>query len=47
MKKGDLVFNKIFGYGIIEEVSEKSCKIKFESLKTFRNIKAGYFEKVE
>lgn len=46
MNKGDLVFNEIFGYGVIEEVFEKFCKIKFESLKTFRNIKAGYFEKV-
>lgn len=46
MKKGDIVYNQIFGYGVIEEISEKSCKIKFYSLKTFRNIKAGYFEKI-
>ena len=46
MKKGDIVFNKFFGFGVIEEVSEKSCKIKFDSLKTIRTIKSGYFEKV-
>ena len=46
MKKGDIVYNQIFGYGVIEEVSEKSCKIKFDSLNTIRTIKTGYFKKV-
>ena len=46
MKKGDIVFNKVFGRGIILEVSPDSARIKFDSLKTSRNIKAGFFKKV-
>lgn len=46
MKKGDIVFNKIFGYGVILEVARDSARIKFDSLKTSRNIKTGFFKKV-
>ena len=46
MKKGDIVFNKFFGYGIILEVSSESASIKFDSLKTSRSIKTGFYEKV-
>lgn len=46
MKKGDIVFNKFFGRGIILEISPDSAKIKFYSLKTSRNIKTGFFKKV-
>ena len=47
MNKGDIVFNKIFGYGSITEISEDSAVIKFYSLKTNRTIKIGFFEKVD
>ena len=47
MNKDDIVFNKIFGYGSIIEISEDSAIIKFYSLKTNRTIKIGFFEKVE
>ena len=46
MKKGDVVFNKVFGRGIILEVSPDSAKIKFDSLKTSRAIRTGFFKKV-
>lgn len=45
MKKGDIVFNKIFGSGVIIEIFPDYACIKFDSLKTFRNIKSGYFNK--
>ena len=46
MKKGDIVYNKFFGYGIVLEVSPDSARIKFDSLKTSRNIKTGFYKKV-
>lgn len=46
MNKGDLVFNKIFGSGRIVSINSKSALIKFNSLKTTRTIKTGFFEKV-
>ena len=46
MKKGDVVFNKFFGYGVILEISSEAASIKFNSLKTSRSIKTGFFEKV-
>ena len=45
MKKGDIVFNKVFGVGVIVNINPDYACIKFNSLKTFRNIKTGYFEK--
>lgn len=45
MNKGDLVFNKIFGSGRIVSINSKYAVIKFDSLKTFRTIKSGFFEK--
>ena len=38
IKKGDKVFHLFFGFGIIEEVYKKACKVKFNSLKTSRHI---------
>lgn len=46
MKKGDIVYNKFFGYGIVLEVSPDSAKIQFDSLKTSRDIKTGFYKKV-
>ena len=46
MKKGDIVFNKVFGFGKIIEIFPNSAIIKFDSLKTSRNIKTGFFKKV-
>ena len=46
MKKGDIVFNKIFGVGVIVNITPDYACIKFNSLKTFRNIKAGFFKKI-
>lgn len=45
MKKGDIVFNKVFGSGKIIEIFPDSAIIKFDSLKTIRTIKLGFFEK--
>ena len=45
MKKGDLVFHKIFGAGKIIKIFPDSAIIKFDSLKTVRRIKSGFFEK--
>jgi len=38
IRKGDRVFHIFFGFGIIEEVYKKACKVKFDSLKTSRHI---------
>lgn len=46
MKKGDIVFNKVFGSGKIIEIFPDFAIIKFDSLKTSRNIKTGFFKKV-
>lgn len=45
MNKGDLVFNKFFGFGKIVLIDSKSAIIKFDRLKTNRTIKIGFFEK--
>lgn len=47
MRKGDVVFNKVFGSGKIIEIFPNFAIIKFDSLKTIRTIKSGFFEKVE
>ena len=47
MKRNNIVYNKIFGYGSIIEISEDFAIIKFYSLKTNRTIKTGFFEKVD
>ena len=46
MNKGDLVFNKFFGSGRIVSINSKSALIKFDSLKTTRTVKIGFFKKV-
>ena len=46
MRKNDVVFNKIFGLGKIVEIFPDFAIIKFDSLKTIRTIKSGFFEKV-
>ena len=46
MNKGDIVYNKFFGYGIILEVCPDAARIQFNCLKTSRSIKTGFYEKV-
>ena len=46
MNKKKLIELRCKAWGIILEVSPDSARIKFDSLKTSRNIKAGFFKKV-
>ena len=47
MNKGDYVFNKFFGTGIIIEINSKSACIKFNAINTTRHLKIGFFKKVK
>lgn len=46
MKVGDIVHHRVFGVGVILGIGNDSFIIKFERLKTCRNILFGYADRL-